>query len=129
MTGFALDPFNSPTLSQGPPFNSTSELTIKVPNPFEDSAGGGTGNPAIKDTNTSCPALIGGLPANFTKTVPLHPGTTTLPIRRSRTPTPDRPSRVPQRSKARSPLWSADRARVAVMIARKEDERDPQPVA
>src|ERR1700693_984821 len=26
MTGFALDPFNSPMLSQGPPFNSTSEI-------------------------------------------------------------------------------------------------------
>jgi hypothetical protein len=79
-TGFALDPFNSPSLAQGPPFGSTSELTIMVPNPVEDSAGGGTGNPAIKDTNSSCPALIGGLPGNYTKTVPLHPGTYTLPI-------------------------------------------------
>lgn len=79
-TGFALDPFNPPTLSQGPPFNSTSELTINVPDPIEDSAGGGTGNPAIKDTNSSCPALIGGLPGNWTKTVPLRPGTYTLAI-------------------------------------------------
>ena len=74
-TGFALDPFNPPSLTQGPPFNSKSELTINVPNPIEDSAGG-TGNPAIRDVNSSCPALIGGLPGNYVITVPLRPGTT-----------------------------------------------------
>jgi hypothetical protein len=78
-TGFELDPANPATLAQGPPFNSKSELTIEVPDPIEDSAGGGTGNPAIRAAN-SCPALIGGAPGNYTITVPLHAGTTTRSV-------------------------------------------------
>ena len=78
-TGFALDPANPPSLTQGRPFNSKSELTINVPNPIEDSAGG-TGNPAIRDVNSSCPALIGGAPGNYVITVPLHAGTTTRDV-------------------------------------------------
>ena len=78
-TGFKLDPTNPPTLTQGPPFNSKSELTIEVPDPIEDSAGGGTGYPSIISAN-SCPALIGGGPPNYTITVPLHAGTTTRDV-------------------------------------------------
>ena len=72
-TGFKLDPGNPPTLTQGEPFNSKSELTINVPDRIEDSAGGGTDSPSIISAN-SCPALIGGGPANYTITVPLHAG-------------------------------------------------------
>ena len=79
-TSFALDPDNPPSLAQGPPFNSKSELTIEVPNPIQASAGTGTGNPAIRDVNSSCPALIGGTPGNYVITVPLRPGTTSRDV-------------------------------------------------
>ncbi len=80
-TGFELLPTNPPTLAQGGDFSSKSELTIEVPNPGDDSTGGGAGYPAIGPTNSACPALLTALPGNFTITVPLKPGTTTLPIK------------------------------------------------
>jgi hypothetical protein len=77
---FYLDRYNAPSLAQGAPFNSTTELTIEVPNPTSDSAGTGTGNPAIGVTN-GCPALLSAGPGNFTITVPLVRGTVrNLPI-------------------------------------------------
>jgi hypothetical protein len=77
---FYLDPASAPSLAQGPPFNSSTELTIEVPNPIEDSAGTGTGHAAIGATN-GCPDLLSASPGNFTITVPLIAGTVrTLPI-------------------------------------------------
>ncbi len=73
-TAFELLPDSAPSLAQGPPYNSTTELTIEVPNPIEDSAGTGTGNAAIGSPN-GCPALLSAGPGNFTITVPLAPHT------------------------------------------------------
>jgi hypothetical protein len=75
-TGFKLLDTNPPTLAQGGDFNSKTELTIEIPNPADDSTGGGAGYPAIAPTNPQCPALLSALPGNFQIKVQLSPGQT-----------------------------------------------------
>lgn len=73
-TGFALSPTFPPTLVEE---TRGDQLTIRVPNPIEASIGTGAGYPSIVPTNSSCPALISAMPANFSITVPIRHGTTT----------------------------------------------------
>jgi hypothetical protein len=79
-TEFGLAPSSPPSLAQGAPFDSKTELTVLVPDPVVASAGTGTGNPAIRPITPTCPALIGGLPGNFSVTVPLRHGVTTRTV-------------------------------------------------
>lgn len=71
-TGFDLSKFSLPTLVEEHPHHSRSSVRVLVPNPIEESSGGGAGNPAIVARSPSCPALVGGLPGNFTVGVNLH---------------------------------------------------------
>ncbi len=66
VTGFDLSSFYPPTLVEKHPFRRRhSRVLILVPDPIEESSGGGAGNPSIVVRHPSCPALIGALPGSF----------------------------------------------------------------
>ena len=70
-----LDPLNPPALSQNPPFNSKTVLSMGIPVPVYDSTGTGSGNPSIDENNGTC--AYGGIsvnPGHYTVSVSLYPG-------------------------------------------------------
>jgi hypothetical protein len=70
-----LSPTNPPTLTQDPPFNSKTILTMGVPVPVTDSTGAGSGYPSIVPATGRCAtAGLGAYPAYHTVTVRLYPG-------------------------------------------------------
>ena len=72
---FHLSPTNPPTLTQDPPFNSKTTLTMGVPVPVEDSNGAGSGYPSIVPVTGRCAmAGLGAYPGYYTVTVRLYPG-------------------------------------------------------
>jgi len=74
MTGFDLSTLYPPVLVEKHPHHSRSSVRILVPDPIEESNGGGAGSPSIVPSNTSCPALVGALPGNFVVGINLRSG-------------------------------------------------------
>jgi len=70
-----LSPTNPPTLTQDPPFNSKTILSIGVPVPVADSTGTGSGFPSIVPVTGRCAtAGLGSYPGRYSVTVHLYPG-------------------------------------------------------